>query len=110
MVAPKKHGCHLPLRDWHWPHTQLTCTYCAILDGILNGEHVPGAVLSEATLAAEIGGNTVMLELDDRLADRRRFLMFSFGDTFHERRHDIIAGHIELDAAPGSAPSSAPLR
>lgn len=172
-------------------------TYCAILDGILNGEHVPGAMLSEATLAAEIGvsrtpvrtalarlqddgwitiypkrgalvqglseraiddlaescfvlgsvsvqlaeperrhelatrldeeiiaqrsalsggnlrgfidstitfhrsfveigGNTVMLELDDRLADRRRFLMFSFGDTFLERCHDIIAGHIEL--------------
>lgn len=172
-------------------------TYCVILDGILNGEHVPGTMLSEAALAAQIGvsrtpvrtalarlqddgwitiypkrgalvkglseraiddlaesclvlesvsvqlaeserrhelatrldeeiaiqqsalsvgdlrgfiestvtfhrsfveisGNTVMLELDDRLADRRRFLMFSFGDTFLERCRDIIAGHIEL--------------
>ena len=178
-------------------HSATERTYCAILDGILNGEHVPGAMLSEATLAAQIGvsrtpvrtalarlqddgwitiypkrgalvqglseraiddlaesclvlesvsvqlaeperrhelatrldeeiavqrsaqfagdlrgfiestvafhrsfveisDNTVLLELDDRLADRRRFLMFSFGDTFLERCRDIIAGHIEL--------------
>jgi DNA-binding GntR family transcriptional regulator len=41
----------------------------------------------------EAGQNMVMLELNDRLADRQRFLLFSYGDTLLARCADIIAEH-----------------
>lgn len=41
----------------------------------------------------EAGQNSVMLELNDRLADRQRFLLFSYGDTLHARCADTIAEH-----------------
>lgn len=44
----------------------------------------------------QVGGNVVMLELNDRLADRQRFLLFSYGDTLLARCADIIAEHEEL--------------
>lgn len=44
----------------------------------------------------EVGGNRVMLELYDRLADRQRFLLFSFGDQLIGRCSDIIAEHEAL--------------
>lgn len=44
----------------------------------------------------EVGRNTVMLELNDRLADRQRFLLFSHGDTLLARCADIIAEHETL--------------
>ncbi|MEU6554338.1 GntR family transcriptional regulator [Streptomyces sp. NPDC046915] len=46
----------------------------------------------------EAGDNLVMLELHDRLADRQRFLLFSFGDTLLGRSDAIIAEHEELVA------------
>lgn len=44
----------------------------------------------------EAGQNTVLLELNDRLADRQRFLLFSYGDTLLARCADIIAEHQTL--------------
>lgn len=49
----------------------------------------------------EVGDNQVMLELNDRLADRQRFLLFSYGDTLLARCADIIAEHEELIARLG---------
>lgn len=46
----------------------------------------------------EVGDNLVMLELNDRIADRQRFLLFSCGDTLLARCADIIAEHTELIA------------
>lgn len=43
-----------------------------------------------------IGGNTVLLELYDRLADRQRFLLFSYGAVLLERREAVVAEHLEL--------------
>jgi DNA-binding GntR family transcriptional regulator len=44
----------------------------------------------------EAGGNLVMLELNDRLADRQRFLLFSYGDTLLARCAAIIAEHEDM--------------
>lgn len=41
----------------------------------------------------ELGQNAVLLELNDRLADRQRFLLFSFGDQLLARCAEIIAEH-----------------
>lgn len=53
----------------------------------------------------EAGQNSILLELHDRLADRQRFLLFSFGDTLLARCADIIAEHEELvtDVRDGDA-------
>lgn len=58
----------------------------------------------ESTIAfhrsfVECGGNDVLLELNDRLADRQRFLLFSHGDRLFERGEAIITEHRELVAA-----------
>ncbi|MGV9743740.1 GntR family transcriptional regulator [Rhodococcus zopfii] len=58
----------------------------------------------ESTIAfhrsfVECGGNEVLLELNDRLADRQRFLLFSHGDRLFERGEAIITEHRELVAA-----------
>ncbi|RGC65264.1 putative HTH-type transcriptional regulator YdfH [Micromonospora sp. MW-13] len=44
----------------------------------------------------EATGNSVLLELNDRLADRQRFLLFSCGDRLLARCGDIIAEHETL--------------
>lgn len=44
-------------------------------------------------------GNSVVLELYDRLADRQRFLLYSFGDRLLERSASIVDEHRELLAA-----------
>lgn len=52
----------------------------------------------------EAGGNQVLLELNDRLADRQRFLLISLGDTLLARAAATVAEHehlIELLATPG---------
>ncbi|MDO0916711.1 GntR family transcriptional regulator [Streptomyces sp. DT2A-34] len=46
----------------------------------------------------EVGGNLVMLELNDRLADRQRFLLFSYGETLLARCEALIAEHEHLIA------------
>ena len=46
----------------------------------------------------EAGDNLVMLELNDRIADRQRFLLYSYGETLLARCADIIAEHEELIA------------
>ncbi|MDV2474291.1 GntR family transcriptional regulator [Rhodococcus zopfii] len=58
----------------------------------------------ESTIAfhrsfVECGGNEVLLELNDRLADRQRFLLFSHGDRLFERGEAIITEHRELVGA-----------
>ncbi|QOV35003.1 GntR family transcriptional regulator [Streptomyces ferrugineus] len=57
----------------------------------------------ELTLAfhrsfVEVGGNQVMLELSDRLADRQRFLLFALGDSLLARCQTIIDEHEALVA------------
>lgn len=47
----------------------------------------------------EAGENTVILELNDRLADRQRFLLYSFGDALLARCADIISEHEQLVSA-----------
>ncbi|WP_432978761.1 GntR family transcriptional regulator [Dactylosporangium sp. CA-233914] len=44
----------------------------------------------------EAAGNAILLELNDRLADRQRFLLFSKGDRLLARCDDIVAEHEEL--------------
>jgi DNA-binding GntR family transcriptional regulator len=44
----------------------------------------------------EAAGNDVLLELNDRLADRQRFLLFNKGDHLLARCDDIIAEHETL--------------
>jgi DNA-binding GntR family transcriptional regulator len=44
----------------------------------------------------EASGNDILLELNDRLADRQRFLLFSKGDHLLSRSDDIIAEHETL--------------
>lgn len=66
---------------------------------VLTAGDLPAFV--ESTVAfhrafVEIGGNTVLLELYDRLADRQRFLLFSYGDVLLERREAVVAEHREL--------------
>ncbi|MBM7368693.1 GntR family transcriptional regulator [Gordonia hydrophobica] len=56
----------------------------------------------ESTIAfhrgfVEAGGNEVLLELYDRLADRQRFLLYSHGTRLLERSADIIAEHEALN-------------
>ncbi|MER7332999.1 MULTISPECIES: GntR family transcriptional regulator [unclassified Micromonospora] len=68
----------------------------ALADRDLNG-------FIELTIAfhrsfVEVGGNLVMLELNDRLADRQRFLLFSYGETLLARCEAIIAEHENLVA------------
>ena len=58
----------------------------------------------ESTIAfhrsfVECGGNEVLVELNDRLADRQRFLLFSHGDRLFERSEAIITENRELVAA-----------
>ncbi|WP_416972190.1 GntR family transcriptional regulator [Streptomyces sp. 4F14] len=50
----------------------------------------------------EAGDNLVTLELNDRLADRQRFLLFSLGDRLLDRCADIIAEHEKLVARLGA--------
>jgi DNA-binding GntR family transcriptional regulator len=55
----------------------------------------------ESTIAfhrsfVQAGKNRVLLELNDRLTDRQRFLLFSYGDTLLARCDDIIAEHEAL--------------
>lgn len=42
------------------------------------------------------GGNSVLLELYDRLSDRHRFMLFASGDRLRERRSEIIDEHRQL--------------
>ncbi|SLM90309.1 Transcriptional regulator, GntR family [Brevibacterium yomogidense] len=44
----------------------------------------------------EMGGNAVLLEMSDRLADRRRFMLFRQGERLIERRAAMIAEHRAL--------------
>lgn len=44
----------------------------------------------------EAGGNSVLLELYDRLADRQRFVLFDAGDRLLERCEEIIREHVAL--------------
>ncbi|MFI2489218.1 GntR family transcriptional regulator [Promicromonospora kroppenstedtii] len=44
----------------------------------------------------EAGGNGVLLELYDRLADRHRFVLFAAGDTLLARCAEIISEHERL--------------
>jgi DNA-binding GntR family transcriptional regulator len=44
----------------------------------------------------EAAGNDVLLELNDRLADRQRFLLFSKGDHLLARSDEILAEHEAL--------------
>lgn len=44
----------------------------------------------------EMGGNAVLLEMSDRLADRRRFMLFRQGARLIERRTAMIAEHRAL--------------
>ncbi|MGW0816971.1 GntR family transcriptional regulator [Streptomyces viridiviolaceus] len=46
----------------------------------------------------EAGDNLVMLELNDRIADRQRFLLYSYGETLLARCADLITEHEELIA------------
>jgi DNA-binding GntR family transcriptional regulator len=65
----------------------------------LEGGDVRGFI--ESTIAfhrsfVQAGQNRVMLELNDRLADRQRFLLFSYGETLLARAADVIAEHEDL--------------
>ncbi|WP_219820369.1 GntR family transcriptional regulator [Pseudoclavibacter sp. RFBG4] len=53
----------------------------------------------------EVAGNDVLLELNDRLADRQRFLLSSSGDELLARCSEIIREHEDLvrQLAEGSA-------
>ncbi len=44
----------------------------------------------------EAAGNRVILELHDRMADRQRFLLFSYGDALAARCHEIVAEHEQM--------------
>lgn len=44
----------------------------------------------------EAGGNAVLLEMSDRLADRRRFMLFRQGERLIERRTAMIEEHRAL--------------
>ncbi|ALJ21352.1 GntR family transcriptional regulator [Microbacterium sp. No. 7] len=44
----------------------------------------------------EASGNSVLLELNDRLADRQRFVLFASGERLLARCEDIIAEHEDL--------------
>ncbi|WP_245714549.1 FCD domain-containing protein [Micromonospora inyonensis] len=44
----------------------------------------------------EAAGNDILLELNDRLADWQRFLLFSKGDRLLARCDDIVAEHENL--------------
>lgn len=44
----------------------------------------------------EVGGNDVLLEMSDRLADRRRYMLFRQGERLIERREGMLAEHREL--------------
>lgn len=44
----------------------------------------------------EAGGNAVLLEMSDRLADRRRFMLFRQGERLIERRTAMLAEHQSL--------------
>lgn len=44
----------------------------------------------------EAGGNSVLLELYDRLADRQRFVLFDAGDRLLDRCAEIIQEHLAL--------------
>lgn len=46
----------------------------------------------------EASGNRVLLELDDRLSDRQRFVLFAAGERLLSRCADIIAEHQVLTA------------
>ncbi|GLW71060.1 putative transcriptional regulator, GntR family protein [Kitasatospora phosalacinea] len=70
-------------------------------EGVLADGDLPGFI--ELTVAfhrsfVEAADNQVLLELNDRLADRQRFLLFSYGEQLMERCADIIAEHRALVA------------
>jgi DNA-binding GntR family transcriptional regulator len=47
-------------------------------------------------LFVEVGGNQVLLEMSDRLADRRRYMLFRQGERLIERREEMLAEHRAL--------------
>lgn len=44
----------------------------------------------------EVGGNAVLLEMSDRLADRRRYMLFRQGEKLIGRREEMLAEHRAL--------------
>lgn len=46
----------------------------------------------------EISGNDVLLELYDRLADRQRLVLFSYGDRLQQRADAVLEDHERLVA------------
>lgn len=44
----------------------------------------------------EVGGNATLLEMSDRLADRRRYMLFRQGERLLQRREETIAEHRAL--------------
>lgn len=44
----------------------------------------------------EVSGNVILLEMSDRLADRRRYMLFRQGDRLIERREEMLAEHRAL--------------
>lgn len=44
----------------------------------------------------EVGNNGVLLELNDRLADRQRFILFAAGERLYAEREKMIAEHHQL--------------
>lgn len=58
--------------------------------------HFIEATISFHRTFVESSGNAVLLELNDRLEDRQRFLLFSYGDRLLSRCAEIIAEHRKL--------------
>jgi len=54
----------------------------------------------------EVGGNGVLLELSDRLADRQRYMLFKIGPTLLQRCESILEEHRQLVAALGDVDSA----
>lgn len=44
----------------------------------------------------EVSGNSVLFELNERLADRQRYLLFAQGDRLLARSSEVIAEHTQL--------------
>lgn len=51
----------------------------------------------------EVGGNEVLLELSDRLADRQRYMLFKIGPRLLQRCASILDEHRQLVAALGDS-------
>lgn len=44
----------------------------------------------------EVGGNEVLLELNDRLSDRQRYILFAVSDWLYAEREKMLAEHEQL--------------